>query len=182
MRNYIMWHFLPFTLVLLLITSCHQPCKNNSLSLDGDIRADLNSTYKIDNRLYEFILSRLYVLSGDTLPTHNVIIEFALCDNDTMFEVSILSDMHKDFFNKLKLGCVNTDDFRLFVLDNDAIGSMYYQIDSVWSGVPPYEHTICFPVIGGIISQGVFFELPMYLLDYRILENSFVLYHKPPLR
>jgi len=164
--------------VILLFFSCHQPNGSNQ-TLKAENNTGLKTANKLDNHLYEFILSRLYVLSGDTVPTYNVIIEFSTIENDTLFEVSILSGMYKNILDNIEVGCVTTDDFRLFVLDDDKICPLYYQLDSIWSGELPYENVNSFPGIDGMVLNGKFYE-KIQCMDYP--ECFFILDHPHPIR
>lgn len=166
--------------VILSFSSCQQPNGSNQ-TLKAENNTVLKTANKLDNHLYEFILSRLYILSGDTVPTYNVIIEFSTIENDTLFEVSILSRMYKDILDNIEVGCVTTDDFRLFVLDNDKTCPLYYQLDSIWSGELPYENVNSFPAIDGMVLNGKFYE-KYVISDHHILKDHFVLYRTPPLR
>ena len=169
--------FIPFA-VILSFFSCQQPNGNNQ-TRKTENNTVLKTSKKLDNHLYEFILSRLYVLSGDTVPTYNVIIEFSKIEKDTLFEVSILSGMYKNILDNIEVGCVTTDDFRLFVLDNNTICPQYYQLDSIWSGKLPYENVNSFPAIDGMISHGKFYEkIPR--MDHP--ECYFILDHPYPIR
>ena len=166
--------------VILSFFSCQQPDGSNQ-TLTAENNTVLKTANKLDNHLYEFILSRLYVLSGDTVPIYNVIIEFSTIENDTLFEVSILSRMYKDILDNIEVGCVTTDDFRLFVLDKDKTCPLYYQLDSVWSGELPYENVNSFPAIDGMVLHGKFYEKHVFS-DHNIVKNHFVLYRTPTIR
>lgn len=169
--------FIPFA-VILSFFSCQQQDGNNQI-LTTENNTVLKTANKLDNHLYEFILSRLYVLSGDTVPTYNVIIEFSTMEKDTLFEVSILSGMYKNILDNIEIGCVSTDDFRLFVLDKDKTCSLYYQLDSIWSGKLPYENVNSFPAIDGMVSHGKFYE-KIPCMDYP--KCYFILDHPYPIR
>lgn len=147
-----------FILMLILFFACQQPCYDISQEIEYDKHTVQQTANKIDTHLYEFVLSRLYTLNSDTLPAHNIIIEFAMRGKDTLFEISILSDIYKELLKDIKVGCVTTDDFTLFVLDNDSIGDRYYQIDSIWSKQLPYEPTLLVLSIEGMVNNGKFFE------------------------
>lgn len=173
-------HFFVSFAVILSFFSCQQPEGNNQ-TLKTENHTVLKTANKLDNHLYEFILSRLYVLSGDTLPIYNVIIEFSTIGKDTLFEVSVLSGMYKGILDNIEVGCVTTDDFRLFVLDIDKTCPLYYQLDSIWSGELPYENVNSFPAIDGMVLHGKFYEKHVFS-DYHIVKNHFILYRTPPLR
>ena len=115
------------------------------------------------------------------MPTYNIIIEFSTIEKDTLFEVSFLSEMYKDILDNLEVGCVTTDDFRLFVLDKDKTCSLYYQLDSIWSGKLPYENVNSSPLITGMVLHGKFYERHIFL-DYHIVKDHFILYLTPPPR
>lgn len=149
---------LPFAFLLLLFSACRKSCKGKDQTLVDSVHTDLQTTCKIDKHLYEFVLSRLYVLNCDTLPARNVIIEFAVRGNDTLFEISVLSEIYKDLLRDVKIGSVATDDFMLFVLDKDEVGASFYQIDSVWSSERlPYDRSPAVMSIEGRVLDGKFF-------------------------
>lgn len=170
---------LSFIPVLTLPLACQQSCNDISQKTGGDHYTVPQAANKIDTHLYEFVFSRLYTLSSDTLPAHNVIIEFAMRGEDTLFEISILSEIYKDLLKDVEVGCVTTDNFTLFVLDNDSIGDKYYQIDSIWSKRLPYETTHLVLSIEGMVKNGKFYEKHPSM-DYS--ECCFVLDHPRPIR
>ena len=169
-----------FLAVMLSFFSCQQPDGNNQ-TVKAENNTVPKTANKLNNHLYDFILSRLYVFGEDTVPTYNIIIEFSTIENDTLFVVSILSEMYNDILDNLEVGCVTTDDFRLFVLDKDKTCSLYYQLDSIWSGKLPYENVNSFPSIAGMVLGGEFYERHFFS-DYHIVKNHFILYRTPPLR
>lgn len=171
---------LPSAFLLLLFSACRQPCNDTDQKLVAAAHTDLQTTCKIDKHLYEFVLSRLYVLNCDTLPARNLIIEFAVRDNDTLFEISVLSEIYKDLLRDVKIGSVATDDFRLFVLDKDKVGSSFYQIDSVWpSEQLPYDRSPAVMSMEGMVLDGKFFAR-FSSMDYP--DCDFILDRSKPIR
>lgn len=168
-----------FALLLILFSTCRKPCYDVDQTTNDIIHTDMQQVCQIDNHLHEFILSRLYMLSGDTIPAYNVIIEFAMRNKDTLFEISVLSEIYKDLLNDTKIGCITTDDFRLFVLDKDSLCSSYYQIDSIWLKQLPYDRSLVFWTIEGVLSNGIFFEK---FPNMNHPDVEFVLDHPNPIR
>ena len=162
----------------LLFPTCQQPC-DDSKTTDDNIYTEIQQVNKIDNHLYEFILSRLYVLSGDSMPEYNVIIEFAVRNKDTLFNMSLLSAVYRELLDDTKIGCITTDDFRLFVLDKDSLCSSYYQIDSIWPNPLPYNRSPMIWSVQGVVSNGLFFEK---YLDKYDPKDEFDLYHSNSIR
>ena len=179
MRTTKTWILLLFASLMLLFPTCRRICDDVTQTTTDSIHSDMRQVDKVDNHLYEFILSRLYMLSGDTLPAYNVVVEFALRDKDTLFEISVLSEIYKGLFDNTKIGCITTDDFRLFVLDKDSLCSSYYQTDSIWSHQLPYNRSSVVLTIEGEVSNGIFFE-KFPNMDYQ--NCGFVLDHPNPIR
>lgn len=179
MRTTKTWILLLFALLMLLFPACRRLCGDVTQIMTGNIHSGMQQVHKVDNHLYEFILSRLYMLSGDTLPAYNVVIEFAMREKDTLFEISVLSEIYKGQLDNTKIGCITTDDFRLFVLDKDSLCTSYYQTDSIWSKQLPYERSSVVLTIEGEVSNGIFFE-KFPNMDSQ--NCGFVLDHPNPIR
>lgn len=159
--------------LLLLFTSCQY--KANVFDKNTQISA-YSEDYIIDPHLYEFILSRMYILGDDTIPAHDFFIEFVRTDKDTLFTLTASTNGFEGI--NIQPYYVHTDAFRLFILDTGHICSAYYNNDSIWKESLSFGEDYTWCVLGKLIN-GLFFE---YFDTYMVYDSLFATYRVPPPR